>query len=301
MGQKVWIAPFSTVTGTGTGDVRGALTSLLPGDIVEVSGLTTAQGDIIASNVTRGPADRDYRIASLARNVDTSLKQLTFGTTVVDYSAAELVGFASGQPAEHDKVIAIADAAPLGGLMRAKALRYAANPSRGEYLNLLYVNGLITRFATPTDFDIEGRRTVPLPHPSEPDDYFGPQLCDPALMHENLSISMLSTTGDDGNLYQIFILCGGGERKLDFQSPAREAPIEGSITALDPVNRSFVVSGVTVHVNPATTFTVLHDAGGTLSGTLATFDDLAVGLTVGANTHDFAPNEVTTDAVWWGD
>jgi hypothetical protein len=34
---------------------------------------------------------------------------------------------------------------------------------------------------------------------------------------------------------------------------------------------------------------------------VATFDDLAVGLTVGANTHDFAPNEVTTDAVWWGD
>ena len=46
-----------------------------------------------ASNVTRGPTGRDYRITSLARNVDTALKQLTVGTTVVDYSAAELAGY----------------------------------------------------------------------------------------------------------------------------------------------------------------------------------------------------------------
>lgn len=292
MGLKVWLSSSTVFHGTASGEPRLALESLQPGDMVEVSGPTTADGSIIASSIARSPAGRDYRIVSLASDVDTTRKQLQLGATTVDYTAAEVSEFPGEGPVEHDRVLVVATAPPDGGLLRASALVYAARPARGEQLNMLHLNGLITRFVSPTDYDIEGRKTVPLPNPPE-DDYWAPQACEPAKMHANLSMSLLATVAEDGKLYQIFTSCGGGYN-ASFDSPSGN--MNGPIAAIDTVNRTFTVAGVTFHLHPVTSFTFVD--GLAQVDEAITLADLEVGDMAWLTMQGYADGHAVADSVF---
>jgi hypothetical protein len=149
------ITDSSTVFDLGT--LPAAFGSLRVGDLVSVSGFVSAHGAIQATRIKSVDSSSGLLAFGVVSNLDVGLLHFDLGALVVDYSQAQLIeGFASGGPSNGDRVVVKgASTAPSGALL-ARELRRAdddAIPSGRE----AEVEGLITRFASSTDFDVGGR------------------------------------------------------------------------------------------------------------------------------------------------
>ena len=315
MGQRVWLAPETFVLGVDGSGRRAALESLVPGDPVQVTGLVSAEGETVASTITRAPAGANFRITSLAQDVDPALKQLQVGSLTVDYSGASLVGFGSGGPVAGRRLVVIAQAPPVGGLLHATAIRSGAAPLRGEINNLQFINGLVTRFASASDYDIDGRRTEPLPVPPETNPYWTTAACDPGYMHANMPMRLLAVWPDEDTLWQVHTMChvlrvtyspssvwsqqlGYSESGFWSSTPANVL-VSGRVDAVDFASRSFRTGGLTVHVGPATLVSQVippvYEDYGSLSPRQLT--DLAVGRVVKFPAHLYGVDGALVDSV----
>jgi hypothetical protein len=154
LGQTV-IAGSSTVFDlAGVPDSFG---SLRVGDLVAVSGFVSAQGAIEATRIQSVTAGSGLLAFGVVSNLDTALLHFNLGTLVVDYSQASLIeGFASGGPSNGDHVLVRGMSTAPSGALLASEVRRAEDqePAAGHEAE---VEGLITRFASATDFDVSGR------------------------------------------------------------------------------------------------------------------------------------------------
>ncbi len=138
--------------------VPGDLSGLLAGDLVEVSGLVDASGAITATRIARAEADDALQVVGAVSHADAMAHTFMINGLKIDYSTALLDGFASGQPADADVVIVrgtVFDAASV--TLTATKVRRAENErdqaADGERIEQ---EGLVTRFASATDFDVDG-------------------------------------------------------------------------------------------------------------------------------------------------
>src|SRR5439155_24888425 len=97
-----------------------------------------------------------------ASTVDTAAHTLMINALTVNFSAANLFGFASGEPAAGDLVIVrgrVFDAT--AGKLTATTLR-KADTDRDDQAEggMVEEEGLITRFASATDFDVAGEKVT---------------------------------------------------------------------------------------------------------------------------------------------
>jgi hypothetical protein len=153
MGQTVLVGP-----GTTFGDsISPSYLDELVGEAVEVSGLINAEGPIDATRVDLWSGSGPYDVYGTATGVDAAASTFHITGLTVDYSAANVEDFPSGAPAEGDIVLATGFEFGAGGAFIATRieLRYDQQmlPGNGDQV---HVEGLITRFASATDFDVAG-------------------------------------------------------------------------------------------------------------------------------------------------
>jgi Domain of unknown function (DUF5666) len=137
--------------------VPNSFGSLRTGDLVAVSGFVSAHGTIEATRIQSVMAGSGLLAFGVVSNLDTALLRFNLGALVVDYSQAALIeGFASGGPSNGDHVLVKATSTAPSGALLAREVRRAED-EEAQAGHEAEVEGLITRFASATDFDVGGR------------------------------------------------------------------------------------------------------------------------------------------------
>jgi hypothetical protein len=156
LGQTVRVG-----TGTSFDDsiVPRSLAGLQVGQRVEVSGLVGADGVIAATRVERKAASATVEVKGPIASVDTATRRFSIGLLQVDYSAATLSGFGTGQPASGDLVEAYGTVSGAGVLL-ATRVEKRSNALTGTTNDRAEVEGLVTRFESVADFDVAGQRVI---------------------------------------------------------------------------------------------------------------------------------------------
>jgi len=156
LGQTVQVGP---ATSFGDSIVPSSLDGLLVGDRVEVSGLVGSDGVIAATRIERKAAAGTVEVRGVASGVDTAAHRLQVNGLSVDYSAAQLSGFTSGQPANGD-VIEASGSLNGSGVLMATRLEKRSESLPGTSGDKADLEGLVTRFVSATDFDVAGQRVT---------------------------------------------------------------------------------------------------------------------------------------------
>jgi len=149
-------------TSFGPGITPADLTGLKSGDSIEVSGLPGTGGVIMATRIGRAESAEPLQVFGTVGSVDAAMHTLMINALTVDFSAANLSGFASGEPAAGDLVIA------RGTVFDATAVKLTATTLRKAQTDrddqaeggMVEEEGLITRFASATDFDVAGEKVT---------------------------------------------------------------------------------------------------------------------------------------------
>ena len=133
-----------------------SLGGLSPADIVEVSGYRNSNDEIVATRVELEAPGSDFEVSGIARNVDTGAMTFTIGSLVIDYSAASVDDFPNGMPEEGQPVEAVGNAIGGSGELLATEIEFRGDDFDIDDIDEVEIEGLVTRFASATDFDVNG-------------------------------------------------------------------------------------------------------------------------------------------------
>ena len=125
-------------------------------DIVEVSGLVDADGRIAATRIESEPAGTEYEVLGIVSQLDAGNFVFNINDLVVDYSSATLDNFSGGQISDGDLVEAKGNSLGGNGELLASRVELKSglpNAVDGDHIE---IQGFITRFASPQDFDVTG-------------------------------------------------------------------------------------------------------------------------------------------------
>jgi Domain of unknown function (DUF5666) len=141
-------------------DVKPAdITGLSMNDFVEVSGLIAADGSITATRIDRDASTgTTLQVLGTLASIDTAAHTFMINALQVNYSAANLTGFSSGQPANGDLVEVQGmtfDSATTTLTATRVDKQMSDEEQAGDHRDMEH-EGLITRFASATDFDVAG-------------------------------------------------------------------------------------------------------------------------------------------------
>jgi hypothetical protein len=131
----------------------GSLESLDVNDVVEVSGFVLADGSVSATRIELKPVAGEFEITGTVSNVAGTTFEIN--GFVVIFSAAMLENFPNGVPENGQLVEAKGDAINQLGHLVATRVEFK-NGDLGEDGDRAELEGFITRFASATDFDVEG-------------------------------------------------------------------------------------------------------------------------------------------------
>ena len=134
----------------------GSLEGLAVGNIVEVSGYLDADGNILATHVELEDVFDEYEVTGFARTVDNGSFTLEIGRLVVDYSSATLDDFPTPEPLNGQLVEAEGVSLGPSGELIAMSLEFEGNDMDADDGDEAEIEGLITRFGSATDFDVNG-------------------------------------------------------------------------------------------------------------------------------------------------
>jgi hypothetical protein len=140
------------------------LSALGVDDIVEVSGFRDADGAIVASFIELADPARHYEVVGTVSALDADAKTFVIGNLVIDFSGAQLSDFEAGALADGDVVEA--EGTTFSDTDAFIADRIKRETMHGDYwhhsehhgdADRACLEGLITRFDSPTDFDVAGQ------------------------------------------------------------------------------------------------------------------------------------------------
>jgi len=135
-----------------------SLAGISAGDILEISGMTAADGTVHATRIERKPAGTGFQVIGTAASTDAMAKTLMTNALVVNFSAATLMDFPSTGPKDGDRVEATGTAVDSSGALLATRLELRTGEDfKADAGAPSEIEGLITRFASATDFDVSGR------------------------------------------------------------------------------------------------------------------------------------------------
>lgn len=134
-----------------------SLDLLTAGELIEVSGSQRADGAFVATFLELKSSLPEYKVVGIVDELDVSNRTLELGGLLVDYSAATLAEFQGADLAEEQRVevtIAVSDfTAPANALASEVELLVGVDFEDGEEVEY---EGLINRFASAADFDVDG-------------------------------------------------------------------------------------------------------------------------------------------------
>jgi hypothetical protein len=134
------------------------LVGLSIGNIVEVSGLVNATGSITATRIGLAATGEALQVLGTVAGLNTASHTFMIDGLTVGMTSATLSGFTSGQPANGDAVEVqgtVFDATTM--TLTATSVRLATNErSEATAGGRVEEEGLVTRFVSATDFDVNG-------------------------------------------------------------------------------------------------------------------------------------------------
>lgn len=134
-----------------------SLAGIAVADIVEVSGMRAADGTIHATRIEKKPAGSPLRVIGVAAGTDSAAMTLMINALTVNFTAATLADFPATGPKDGDLVEATGSALNADGLLQARRLELlGANDMNADQDDEAQLEGLITRFASASDFDVNG-------------------------------------------------------------------------------------------------------------------------------------------------
>jgi hypothetical protein len=213
----------------------GSLADLHLHDVVEVSGFVDASGDIRATRIELNGPGGEYEVTGTITAVDNTLKILQIGTLSVDFSAAALNDLPGGAPAVGQLVEVKGTTFSAAGVLLGTSVQLAhqGQPENGATTR---IEGLVTRFVSSSDFDVDGQ-------------------------HVQTAIGTVFENGTAANLalnvkVEVDGMFNGGvltATKVSFRS-STEIRLTAPITALDAGSASFTALGVVVQTSMLTRF-----------------------------------------------
>lgn len=213
------------------------------GQIVEVSGQFNAINDIVATRIEPKPVGTQFEVHGIVSDLDSANMRFNLNDLVVDYSSATLDNFNGGQISDGDFVEA--KGMSVGGAGELIATRVeleslVPNAGIGDHVE---IEGFITRFVSPTDFDVAG-----LPVTTNGSTTFeGGVAADLGL---NIKVEAEGEIDASGTLVAT---------KIDIRR-AKSVRAVANIDSVDAASNSVVVLGITVSVDALTRMEDKSDA-----------------------------------------
>ncbi len=133
-----------------------SLDGLSPGDIVEISGYRNSNDAVVATRIELEGPGGEFEVSGVARNVDNGSMNFTIGSLEIDYSAASIDDFPNGMPENGQPVEAKGNALGGAGELLATEIEFLGDDLDVDGVDEIEIEGLITRFASATDFDVNG-------------------------------------------------------------------------------------------------------------------------------------------------
>ena len=206
-------------------------------DIVEVSGFVDANGDIAATRIELQPAGGELELTGTAAALDEAVMQFRIKGQIVDYSNASLNGFSSSMPSNGDLVEAKGSSLGAGGELLASSVDFMPRGVSADEGDTLEIEGFITRFVSPQDFDVADVPVTTLPETT----FDAGAEMDLAL---NVRVEVEGELGADGIV---------GADQIKFK-PKAVLRVEAAVDSVDTSSSSLQILGITATVNNETTF-----------------------------------------------
>lgn len=229
-----------------------SLAGISVGTVVEVSGMASTDGSIQATRIDSQVAGtRPLQVIGAAAATDSTARTLKINALVVDFSTATLVNFPAGGPQDGDLVEAIGTTLSSAGALVATRLelrtaRVVAPPDNNSQVD---VQGLISRFASATDFDVAGLKVST----SSSTTFTGGSAADLGL---NVSVEVEGMVDSSGTIEAT---------NVQVRRPV-DARLTGPVDSVDAAHGTVVVLGIQITVDLLTRY---EDHG---SGRVNTFN-----------------------------
>jgi hypothetical protein len=136
-----------------------SLEGVAVGDRIEVSGRVATTGVVEATRIERKTAQSSVEVKGTIVSLDTNTRSFALSQLTVSYASAQLNGFASGQPANGDRVEAFGTVDG-NGVLVATRIEKESGGSAGNADEQADYEGLITSFVSATDFSVAGQRVT---------------------------------------------------------------------------------------------------------------------------------------------
>lgn len=137
------------------------LSTLIVGNIIEVSGFKDANGDIQATSIKLKttdfiPGTSEYELKGTVSNLDASTMTFAINDLIIDYSGATLEDFGSVELRDGLFVEVESDSLIVGNVLIADKVELEDETSEFDEGTKAKIEGQITRFNSATDFDVNG-------------------------------------------------------------------------------------------------------------------------------------------------
>ncbi len=138
-----------------------ALTDLVEGSLVEVSGIKDADGLIIATSIELEEdsfvnGESENEIKGIISDVNAALMTFQIGNLIIDYSTAELDDFDNDLPIDGQYVEVKSDQAISENTLVAVKVELEEDEISSDTDSEMDIEGLVTRYVSATDFDVNG-------------------------------------------------------------------------------------------------------------------------------------------------
>ena len=210
-----------------------SIDGLAVNDVVEVSGLVRADGSISATRIEAKPAGGEFEVTGFVSSLSGTIFQIN--NLVVDFSSAQLDNFPGGTPENGQIVEAKGTVISANGELIATRVEFKGNdfnPANGAQVE---IEGFITRFVSPQDFDVAGISVTTTTATT----FIGGVAGDLGL---NIKVEVEGTVNANGVLV-------ASEVDIRRTNKVRATALVDSVNA---AGNSLVVIGITVNVDAAT-------------------------------------------------
>jgi hypothetical protein len=209
-----------------------SIDGLSNGLVVEVSGLVNAAGETVATRIERKAAGGEFEITGAVRSLNTANSTFSINAQLIDYSAATI---SNGTLAD-GRIVEVKGTTLLpSGALRARTveLENGIGAANGDQLE---IEGLVTRFASNTDFDVSGQRITT--------DGTTQFVTNGLTLALNIKVEVEGSVNASGVLVAKKV-----ELKLD-----NSLRITATVDSVDAATNSLRVLGVAITTNAATEF-----------------------------------------------
>lgn len=132
-----------------------SLSGLAVGQVVEVSGYLDANGDIVATYVSREDNPGEFEVTGFAANVNTGNATFEVGTLTINYATALILDFPGGAPANGQRVEAKGTVINAQGQLLATRIQHKGLDDFGD--DRVELEGFVTSFTSAASFAVSGQ------------------------------------------------------------------------------------------------------------------------------------------------